>query len=417
MDKKTKGSWLVHHTNKLQEVNNVRGYNNTLTAGKAGLLLSAISASDQELKVSKERVGILAENVNINPLELDSLLAMLKQKDLIDYVESEVVVLGVTTETALAHTTDIFESREPTKKELATLELAELASEKPQHNEFLLDTLSTNYDLNGEAVNEILIQSEQIGFTDVEKIDKNNTLYFNGNLFRKESTEKISKVLQSLNSAEQNRLIELNQLLETNACIDVNLAKRILTEPLFNKTIPIGLFDLNIVSNDHEDAGFITKPSAFSKYNSSSVDDAFDLVKAFVCSLTYGMTRSAHDRGQITLIERLLEVLVSGGCIGPVPAIKQDYKILEYKNVVQVYDGWNKGRFGPLMKLLKKEVGELALEAIKTGNVSEHSLDMLPTAKINSYKNPEKVRQISRRDQLTHSPKETHDMLMVLRTT
>ncbi len=95
MDKKTKGSWLIHHTNKIQEVNNVRGYNCTLAAGKAGLLLSAISASHQELSVSRQRLEVLADNVNINPLELDSLLDMLKKRDLLDYVQSEIVVLGV----------------------------------------------------------------------------------------------------------------------------------------------------------------------------------------------------------------------------------------------------------------------------------------------------------------------------------
>ncbi|HCE3366409.1 TPA: hypothetical protein NG589_004688 [Vibrio parahaemolyticus] len=416
MDKKTKGSWLIHHTNKIQEVNNVRGYNCTLAAGKAGLLLSAISASHQELSVSRQRLEVLADNVNINPLELDSLLDMLKKRDLLDYVQSEIVVLGVTTESALEHTTDIFDSKEPEGKELATLELAELASDKPQTREYLVDTLSTQFRVEGGDITNMLTQSEQVGFTDVEHIDRQNVLYFNGNLFRKDDTLKLNKVLESLSSDEQSKLLEINQLLDKQACIDVDTAKQILTDSLYNKVIPIGLFDLNVVSSDKEDAGYITKPSAFSKFNSSAVDDAFDLVKAFVCSLTYGMTRSDHNRGQITWIERLLEVLVNGGCIGPVAAIEHDYKILEYKNVVQVYKGWNKGRYGPLMKLLKKEVGELALAAIKTGNISEHSLDVLPSAKINSYKKPETMREISRKEQLTNSPKDTHDMLMVLRT-
>ncbi len=47
MDKKTKGSWLIHHTNKLQSVTNQSGYEKTYLAGKAGILLSAISANRQ----------------------------------------------------------------------------------------------------------------------------------------------------------------------------------------------------------------------------------------------------------------------------------------------------------------------------------------------------------------------------------
>lgn len=44
------------------------------------------------------------------------------------------------------------------------------------------------------------------------------------------------------------------------------------------------------------EVGFLTKPSSFSKYSSSDVDDAFDLAKAFVSSLTYGMTKSSHSK-------------------------------------------------------------------------------------------------------------------------
>ncbi|CCN50861.1 conserved hypothetical protein [Vibrio nigripulchritudo MADA3029] len=416
MDKKTKGSWLIHHTNKIQGVSNVRGYKSTVTAGKAGLLLSAISASNDELNVNRERVEVLAESVGVNELELDSLLTLLKNKDLVDFVDTEVVVLGVTTEKALEHTADIFDSRAPTAKEEASLSLSELASEKPQTGEFIIDTLSSKFEVSQGDIQDAVHQAETIGFTDTEKISAKETLYFNGNLFRKDNTLKISKILESLSSADQSRLIELNNLLDKNACVPVDLAKRILTEPLYNKTIPIGLYDLNVVSNSQEDAGYITKPSAFSKFNSSAVDDAFDLVKAFVCSLTYGMTRSGHERGQITWIERLLEVLVNGDCVGPAPAIAQDYKILEHKNVVQVYQGYNKGRYGWLMRLLKKEVGELALAAIKTGNITEHSLDVLPSAKISSYKKPEIMREISRKKDVEESQKETHDMLMVLRT-
>ncbi|MEZ8127155.1 hypothetical protein ACED64_21800 [Vibrio splendidus] len=416
MDKKTKGSWLIHHTNKIQCVRNVRGYNKTVKAGKAGLLLSAMSASDKELKVNRSRLEVLADSVGVSDLEIDPLLELLKKKDLVDYVQSEVVVLGVTTTTALEHTADIFDTHEPTDKERASLEISELASERPQSDEFLIDTLSTNFKTLAGDMNDVLKQSEQIGFTDAERIGQNNTLYFNGNLFRKDDTQKINKVLESLSSAEQSRLIELNSLLDSHACISVDWAKRILTEPLYNKTIPIGLYDLNVVSNNQEDAGFITKPSAFSKYNSAAVDDAFDLVKAFVCSLTYGMTRSGNSRGRITWIERLLEVLVNGGCVGPAPAIAYDYKILEHKNVVQVSQGHNKGNYGWVMRLLKKEVGELALAAIKNGNINEHSLDNLPSARISSYKKPETMREISRKEQVDNSPKETHDMLMVLRT-
>ncbi len=65
MDKKTKGSWLVHHANKLQGVVSQSGYEKTFLAGKAGILLSAIS-SNSEIRISNQRIETLAQAANIN---------------------------------------------------------------------------------------------------------------------------------------------------------------------------------------------------------------------------------------------------------------------------------------------------------------------------------------------------------------
>jgi hypothetical protein len=65
MDKKIKGSWLVHQTGKLQNVNNQSSFENTYFAGKAGILLSAISA-DKQLVINSVRLEALARASNIN---------------------------------------------------------------------------------------------------------------------------------------------------------------------------------------------------------------------------------------------------------------------------------------------------------------------------------------------------------------
>jgi hypothetical protein len=69
-----------------------------------------------------------------------------------------------------------------------------------------------------------------------------------------------------------------------------------------------------------------------------------------------------------------------------------------------------------MLKLLKKEVGELALQAIRQGDVSEHSLTSLPSAAITKFSGPEYNRERIRRKQAKVSPKATNDMLLVLRT-
>lgn len=198
--------------------------------------------------------------------------------------------------------------------------------------------------------------------------------------------------------------------------VDVTFATNLLGKNLFEKVTAIGLFDISVVSNSKEDVGFLTLPSAFSKYSNAMVDDAFDLAKAFVSSITYGMTKSTYDRGKIQMVDALLSALVRGESVGPVQAISEDYKILELKGVVKVVYGQKKGRTGPMLKLLKKEVGELALQAIRQGDVSEHSLLALPSAAVTNFKGPEANREAVRRKQLVMNPGATNSMLSILRT-
>ena len=416
MDKKTKGSWLIHHTNKLQGVTNQIGYEKTFLAGKAGILLSAISSNNQ-VTVNNDRLTVLAKAANINTtFELPKLIEVLQQQQLIDTAGGGIAVLGVTTAKTLQHTSDIFDALAPGSAEVATIALAELASLEPVLAGHVAIELADSYQLGKAEIGQLMSDAEQIGFVDAEKLSPGETLLFNGNLFRRETTRKIKAVLDSLTSAEQSKLNELTETLKKQACVDTDFASKLLGEPLFQKVTAIGLFDISVVSNSTEDVGFLTLPSAFSKYSNSMVDDAFDLAKAFVSSVTYGMTKSSYARGQIQMVDALLSALVRGESVGPVNAIAQDYKVLELKGVVEVKTGTKKGRTGPMLRLLKTEVGELALQAIRQGDVSEHSLSSLPTAAVTTFSGPEHNREKIRRAQTKMSPKATNDMLSILRT-
>lgn len=416
MDKKTKGSWLIHHTNKLQGVTNQLGYEKTYLAGKAGILLSAISSNNQ-ISITNERLEVLAKAANINTtFELPKLLSVLEDRELIDKASNGIAVLGLTTATTLQHTSDIFDALIPNELENAAIDLAEHASIQPILSNEASEALGDTYQLASADMGQLLHDAEQIGFVDVERLATNESLLFNGNLFRRDTTKKIKAVLDSLSSTEQIKLHELTEQLKKCACISVDSAKLLVGDLLFSKVTSIGLFDISVVSNSTEDVGFLTLPSAFSKFSNSMVDDAFDLAKAFVSSLTYGMTKSSYARGQIQMADLLLSALVRGESVGPVSAIAQDYKVLEMKGVVEVHTGSKKGRTGPMLRLLKKEVGELALQAIRQGDISEYSLKSLPTAAVTRFSGPEENREKIRRHHTKASPKATNDMLSILRT-
>lgn len=416
MDKKTTGAWLVYQTAKLQRVESQGSFENTFLAGKTAILLSAISGDAQSV-VSQGKLEALSKASGVNTkTELPVIIENLKNRDLIDVGRSGINVLGVTTAATLAHAVDVFEDLNPTDIERAAIELSERASNRPEDKSRLLDIVSDTFKLGSAEAGTLFSECEQIGFIDVERIDDSRTLYFNGNLFRREDTEKISKVLDSLTAADQTKVNEMTAILGRSACITVADAERVLGKLLFTKLASVGIYDINIVSNTQEEVAYVTRPSAFSKYGDSLADDAFDLAKMFVSSLTYGMTRSQYSRGQIRMIEALMNTLISGAPIGPVSAIGEDYKILEMKNVVQVYDGSKGGRTGKMMRLLKREVGVLALDVIRSADISEHSLSALPGAAITRFSGPEVNRENKRRRQLAANPKASHDILMALRT-
>lgn len=416
MDAKTKGAWVIHHTGKLQGIDNQSEFDEIYSAGKAGILLSAISA-DETMQISNERLKALATASSINALEFPSIKQLLKDRNLIDFSSSGIEVLGITSASVLTNTSIIFDSLAPSPVQYAYLELAEKASNTPVKKSEVGEEISDIFKLSKTQVEQAFTQSELVGFVDFENVgpEDKEKLYFNGNIFRRECSKKINVVLSSLSSEESTKIIEINHMLSSFGCVSVEDAKKILGERLFNKISSIGLYDISIVSNDREEAGYLTMPSAFSKYSNSLVEDAFDLAKAFVSSITYGMTKSEYSRGKITYVSALLGTLIRGGSIGPATAIAHDYNVLEKKGVVQVYQGSKGYRSGPMLRLLKKEVGELALQAIMQGNVSEHSLTSLPSAAVNNYIGPEQNR-VKARKNIGLSQRGTIDMLSALRT-
>lgn len=173
------------------------------------------------------------------------------------------------------------------------------------------------------------------------------------------------------------------------------------------------MYDVNHVSNTQGQFSFVTRPAAFHKFTDPLVDDAFDLAKALVAALTYGMTKSGAGRGRITMIRALLAKLISGQSVGPATAIGEDYRVLEHKGVIRVTP---EGRLFR-MRLLKRDIGEIALKVLTTGEASSTAvLDQPLPGEMTGYTGPEKNRSELRRKQTAPSRKHTQDILTALRT-
>jgi hypothetical protein len=80
MDAKTQGAWLVHHTQKLQQVTGIHEFDSIYAAGKAAMLLSAIAGTDQT-SLPQKKVELLAKAANVNSVfELPKLLELLEAR-------------------------------------------------------------------------------------------------------------------------------------------------------------------------------------------------------------------------------------------------------------------------------------------------------------------------------------------------
>jgi hypothetical protein len=164
---------------------------------------------------------------------------------------------------------------------------------------------------------------------------------------------------------------------------------------VFEKLRAAGMYDVNHVANPSGEYGFVTRPAAFHKFNDPLVDDAFDLAKALVAALSYGMTQSAASRGRIEMIGALLRKLINGYSVGPATAIGEDYRVLETKGVITVTPG---ASFGYMMQLLKRDVGEMALNVLITGEAaSTNVVDRPLPGLMTGYVGPEKTRSAFRR--------------------
>jgi hypothetical protein len=350
----------------------------------------------------------------LNPRhELAGLLQVLERKRLIEQSDGELSVLGVTTRGSLGHAADMYQDAEPTPYEQASISLAEMASLSPVRRSEVVERIGDEHHLTKIQAGDFLNRAEEIGFVDKEG-DGEDRLLFNGNLFRRDSITKTQKVLASLTDADQKRMAEVSEQLSKTGCLAISHVERSLSKPLLEKLVAAGVYDLNQVTNEQGSHVYVTSPSAFHKFVDPMIDDCFDMAKSLVAALFYGMHSRSSSQGRISMLPALLGKLVRGGEIGPATAIGQDYRVLEVNRVVKLRpDGTYPNRF--FMRLLKREVGQLALHVLTQGNAYAQSLTELPGAPMSGYVGPEQSRTSVRRKQSTMSKRTTRDVLEAVR--
>lgn len=414
ISKETIGAWIIHHGRKIGLFAGAASEFPAIDeAAKAAILLTVLGETNQ-VTISKSQVEAVARASGLNPrYELNALLTLLQKKRLIEQSADSVSILGITNRGSLLHAADIYRDAEPSSYEEASITLAEAASVAPVRRADVIEVIGDKHKLSRAKSNDFLVRAEEVGFVDKEGKGDDSVLY-NGNLFRRESVEKTARVLDSLSNAERQRVIEANAELRKSGCIQAEVAERILSRRLLQKLVAASIYDFNQVMNDRGNYVFMSSPAAFHKFVDPMVDDCFDMAKALVAALTYGMTLRSPVHGRISDLPVLLGKLVGGSEIGPATAIGQDYRVLEINRVVKIRPDRNfPKRF--YMKLLKREVGELALEVLTEGDANAQSVSNFGSAPMSAYVGPEESRVSVRKKQSKPNKRQMRDLLESIR--
>lgn len=389
-DDKLKGAWILNLGKKLNTLQNTMLFDGLLDTSKIGLLLQVITANDIENSLSFDEIKIKAKSIGINsPRELKTILHELKNLKLIDYDKNfkEIVVLGLTNDGILKHTTSYFDEYAKEDSSEIIINVSEKITNMPEKIEETSKEFSDVFKLKKEEVEKYL--NTAVSYELLDSDEQQGYLY-NSNIFRFDEVKKFQKILDNLTPNEKEEFLKLSNELKEKNVLDYTYCISKYNPNLLSKLIKVNIVDANIVNSPYGEATFITLPSSFKKFsdNNALIDDVMDFAKAFLSSIYYGMSKSKQSRGKLDTYYFVLKKLINGDEIGCATAICEDYRYLEIKGVLKV---WKCPSYGCKMKLMKKEVGEIVFKLLEDGIIFDEfeKQDERFDTKIFDYKAPD----------------------------
>ena len=397
MEKKTKGAWILAQSKNLDAFTGTGAarFEDISYAGRIGRLYNLLRrnvANDPNPTVSSDTIRRACQLNGIDKPARERGLEVLKSTGRIDVAKNgAVIVLGATSTAVLEVTADIFVDAQPSRDEQAVLELSEKVAEKPLGRQVATEFVSDLYKIATTEASSLIDLCKSTAIID-EESDRDRTILFNSNTFRDgQYARKTMLVLEALTPDEKARLSEVQDMLRKKGAMYDAEVEKILGTTLYKRLISVGFYDRMEISNSSEAVGYVASPNDFQKYGRPFEDDPIDDAKALLASLTYGQTRSNYFRGNITMPDALLRALIAGREVGGdrgVRAIGEDYRELEARQVVKVTA---RGDERYTMKLLKKDVGELALTIVRGGVAAQEAI-LLGGSAATTFKGPHAAR-------------------------
>jgi hypothetical protein len=422
MEVKTKGAWLLAQSKSLDAFSGAgtARVENISYAGKIGRLYNLLRRQSDEqntFTISSQTINHVCQLNGIDKSARQVGLQALKDAGRIDVsTTGSIAILGATTRAVLETTVEIFTDQQPSPDEEAIIDLSERVSGKPLKRAEAEEYISDTHKLTKANATSLVDLSKMTALID-EEGEARHGILFNSHTFRDgQYAQKAHNVLENLKPDERSRLTEVQEKLKRSGALYDKEVENILGGHLYKRLISVGLFDRMEVSNSTESVGYVASPNDFQKFGRPFEEDPIDDAKALIASLTYGQTRSNHVRGQITMPEALIKALVRGDELarkaGGIRAIGEDYRELEARQVVSVTEK-NSGRY--TMRLLKKDVGELALTIVRGGAAAQEAI-LMDGSPAQTFKGPHAARKEVRERNDVADRRFVHDTLDRLRS-
>lgn len=416
------GAWLLAQSKCLDGYSGAGAarLENISYSGRIGRLYNLLRRQSDEANtftISKQTVEMACQLNGIDKPARYMGLQVLRSAGRIDVAaDGSVAVLGATTQTVLEATAEIFGDQAPSADEQAIIDLSERVSGKPVMRAEAEEYISDTHKLMRADATSLVDLSKSMALID-EEGERNRGILFNSHTFRDGNyAQKAHRVLEQLRPDERSGLTDVQERLSRYGAMYDADVKKILGVALYKRLVSVGLFDRMEVSNSTESVGYIASPNDFQKFGRPFEEDPIDDAKALIASLTYGQTRSNRRRGQIIMPEALILALVRGDELaaraGGVRAIGEDYRELEARQVVEVIEK-SSDRF--TMRLLKKDVGDLALTIVRGGAASQEAV-LMDGSPARAFKGPHAVRNEVRAKNNVADKRFVHDALDRLRS-
>ena len=396
MDPRTKGAWLLAQSKSLEAVTGAGTgrLENISYAGRVGRLYNLLRrnvGSDPNPTVNASTIQDACKLNNLDRPTREAGLRILQATGRIDFANNGgVIVLGATSRTVLETTAEIFDDLGPTSEEHAALDLSEKVADLPLTRDEATEFIGDEHRLTRAATSSVIDLCKATAMID-EESEQDRVILFNSNTFRDgQYAAKALRILEGLNADDRARLAEVQEKLASNGALYEADVEHRLGGDLYRRLVSVGFFDRMEINNSTESVGYVASPNDFQKFGRPFEEDPIDDAKALLASVTYGQTRSSHRRGRITMPEALLQALVDGREVAKygIPAIGEDYRELEVRQVVQVIPKGPR-RFG--MRLLKRDVGEIALAIVRGGGGAEEAV-LLDGSPARNFKGPHVAR-------------------------